>query len=68
MQKALKEPVIWWKQTESSRLVERRMWETDEYQSWAVSGNLNKGNDTVPRVKGWMSENQGGTVYMHPWT
>ena len=68
MQKALKEPVICGKQTESSQLVERRMQEWDEDQSWAVSGNLNKGNDTVPRVKGWMSENQGGTVYMHPWT
>jgi len=28
----------------------------------------NRGNDAVPRVKGSMSENQGGTVYMHPWT
>ena len=25
-------------------------------------------NGAVPRVKGSMSENQGGTVYMHPWT
>ena len=42
MQKALKEPVVCGKQTESSQLVERRMQETDEDQSWAVSGNCNK--------------------------
>ena len=42
MQKALKEPVICGKQTESSQLGERRMQETDEDQAGAVSGNCNK--------------------------
>ena len=81
MQKAeaLKEQVLCREQTESSRVVERlcgkcrgrpvlscgkdavfysRLWRLSE----------NRGNGTVPRVKGSMSENQGGTVYMHPWT
>ena len=79
MQKALKEQVLCREQTESSRVVERLCGECrgkpvlscvrdTVFMAAHLERQKDGRNGAVPRVKGSMSENQGGTVYMHPWT